>query len=63
MRHRVSLLVDQVGMSPVSLTFVAHSGREAAFIVSTRTEDDHWDGRHQSIRLLTTQNTKRQLII
>ena len=29
-RHRVSLQVDQVGMSPVLLTFVAQSGREAA---------------------------------
>ena len=32
-RHRVSLQVDQLGMSPVLLTFVAQSGREAAFII------------------------------
>ena len=63
MRHRVSLQVDQVGMSPVFINFVAQSWREAASIISTRTEDDNWDGRHESLRLLTTPNVKRHPII
>ena len=61
-RHRGSLQVDQVGMSPVLLTFVAQSGIEAAFIISAKNEDDNWDGRHESLRLLTTPKIKRHPI-
>ena len=32
-RHRLSLQVEQAGMSPVLLYFVAQSGRGAAFII------------------------------
>ena len=49
-------------MSPVLLTFAAQGGRKAAFIVLTRTEDDNWDGRHESLRLLTTPAIKRHPI-
>ena len=62
-RHRVSLQIDQVDMSPVLLTFVAQCGREAAFITSTTTGDDNWDGRHKSLRPLTTPYIKRHPII
>ena len=37
--ERVSLQINQVGMPPVLLTFVARSRREAAFIISTIIED------------------------
>ena len=53
-RHRASLQVDQMGMSPVFLTFVAQSGRGSAFIICTRTEDDNWDERQETLRPLTT---------
>ena len=46
-RRRVSLQVDEVGMAPVLLIFVAQSGREAAFIISTRIEGDNWDERQE----------------
>ena len=63
MKYRVSLQVDQVGMSPVLLTFVAQSEREAAFNIFTRTDDDNRDGRHESLRLLTIPSIKRHPII
>ena len=62
-RHKVSLQVDEVGISPVSLTFVAHSGREAGFSIPTTTEDDNWDERQGILRPLTTPNVKRHPII
>ena len=55
--------VDQVGTSPVLPTVAAQSWTKAAFIISTRTEDDNWAGRHESFRLLTTMNIKRHSII
>ena len=50
-------------MSPVLPTFVAQSGREAAFIISTRTEGDNWDWRHESLRFVPTPNIERYLLI
>ena len=37
-RHRASLQVDHVGMSPVLLIFVAQSGRKAALIIPPEQE-------------------------
>ena len=63
MKNRVFLQVDEVGMSPVLLAFVAHGGKESAFIVATRTKDDNWDCRHESFHLVNNPNIKRHLIV
>ena len=64
-KHSIPLQVDEVGMSSVFSLSQLKAGqkREPAFSISTRIEDDNWDVRHESLRLLTTPNIKRHPII